>query len=532
MNSKLFLLGAASLLLASCSNELDVPVSQAIADGGTTPLGINVLANPTTKALVEGNTIPSGQIGVKLVDAGGSTYDNLSYNNIFYSTTDGASWTVDPDHKILLSATEGKAYAYYPYSSDVSDFTAISISSAADPAQQVDYMYGNEATGLKNSNPTASFTMSHAMSIVNFTIAKGTYTGTGSITSVKMKGNTASNTGTMNAVAGTVTATAAGYEFESTNSLTLGSASGKFIVVPSGVSSALDFKVVMDGQTYTASTTDVTLESGKVYKYTLTMSSTGLTINTVTVTPWGSEQNKGSLDTNLMTFADLMHEKFQGITTDGVYAVKSDGTPVAYSEASDDSYAAVAFVIKCKAYQVAKADATYHDGSYEVYWDKNNYTDLALTNYTKVDGTNSTGCLDRTDSPGIPQLSQDPSTWGDGALSDFNGQANTATILSAQSDGTLDYTIGKAVMNFRSGSNNEDHDDWFIPACGELAYMYLKMTELNTLLGKVSGTALTGTYWSSTEYGSDFAWYVHFWNGDVYSVDKSYYYRLRLVRAI
>ena len=34
MKSKLFVLGAASLLLASCSNELDVPVSQAVVGGG------------------------------------------------------------------------------------------------------------------------------------------------------------------------------------------------------------------------------------------------------------------------------------------------------------------------------------------------------------------------------------------------------------------------------------------------------------------------------------------------------------------
>ena len=34
MKSKLFVLGAASLLLASCSNELDVPVDQAVAGGG------------------------------------------------------------------------------------------------------------------------------------------------------------------------------------------------------------------------------------------------------------------------------------------------------------------------------------------------------------------------------------------------------------------------------------------------------------------------------------------------------------------
>ena len=76
---------------------------------------------------------------------------------------------------------------------------------------------------------------------------------------------------------------------------------------------------------------------------------------------------------------------------------------------------------------------------------------------------------------------------GDGALRDFNGQANTAAILSAQNNGEDDYTIGKAVMDFRSGSNNEDQVDWFVPSCGELAYMFLIKTELSTLLGKVDG---------------------------------------------
>lgn len=434
----------------------------------------------------------------------------------------------------MLSATEGKAYAYYPYSAGAAlDFTAIPIESATDPNQQVDYMYGNEATGLKNSNPTASFTMRHAMSIVNFTIAKGSYTGTGSITSVKMKGNTASNTGTMNAVAGTVTATNNGYEFVSTSALTLGSSStGKFIVVPSGETSKLDFKVVMDGQTYTASTTDVKLKSGQVYKYTLTMNSTGLTVSQVAVTPWGDEQSLGSGDGELyVSLADKMREKFQGVTTDGVYAVKEDGTPVAYAEASEQTYAAVAFVLKGKAYQVAKVDATGYNGDAKVYWDKNNSTDLALTNYTTVDGANEYGLLAGTDEP---QLSRDPSTWGDGALGDFNGQANTATILAAQNNGEDDYTIGKAVMNFRSGSNNEGKEDWFVPSFGQLAYMFLMNTELNTLLGNVDGgsTISSNVYWSSSEYSSDYAWYVGFSDGYVFNFYKDYGSRLRLVRAI
>lgn len=251
--------------------------------------------------------------------------------------------------------------------------------------------------------------MSHAISIVNFTIAKGTYSGSGAITRVKMKGNTASNTGTMNAVAGSVTATNKGYEFESTASLTLGSSTGKFIVVPSGETSTLDFKVVMDEQTYADPTDPVALKSGKVYKFTLTMNSTGMTVSTVTVNPWADPQSIGNADAELdVSLADKMKKKFEGVTKDGVYAVKEDGTPVAYAEASDDTYAAVAFVVKSKAYQVAKTDATGYNGSTTVYW-WNNYKDVtSLTDIKTVDGTESRtyGYLAGSNTP---QLSQRPS---------------------------------------------------------------------------------------------------------------------------
>ena len=531
MKSKLFFLGAASLLLASCSSELDLPQNEALGEGKS-PLSVNVATESITKALVSGNSLPnSSKIGVKLVKSDGTNYDNKTYNNIFYSTTDGNTWSVDAEHKILLSATEGKAYAYYPYTVNTElNFTAIPIESAANPDDQIDYMYGNEATGLKNSNSTANFTMSHAMSIVNFTVAKGTYTGSGTITSVTMKGNTASNTGTMNAVAGSVTATNPGYEFTSTNSLTLGSATGKFIVVPSGTSSALDFKVVMDGQTYTASTAAVELEKGQVYKYTLTMNSTGLTVSQVTVTPWGEEQDKGAIDTELYkTILTWQEAK----TKDGVYGMMADGNAMVYEAAATtaESLTGVAFVIKGKAYQVAKVNATGYDGSSDVYWHKTDYSDISgLENFTTADGTNSYGYIAGTSSP---QLSRDPASWTAGALSDFNGQTNTVTIFDAQNNVADDYTISKAVMDFRNGSNNEGYTDWFIPSCGELAFMFLKKSELDVLLKKISGTAFTTkTYWSSSEYSSGYAWSVSFSSGNVNYYGKTYYPYVRLVRAI
>ena len=91
-----------------------------------------------------------------------------------------------------------------------------------------------------------------------------------------------------------------------------------------------------------------------------------------------------------------------GGLADGVYAIDNDCNPVEYATASTAENGinkGVAFVIKGKAYQVAKVEATGFEGASTVYWDKNNSTDLALTNYTKVDGTNSYGYLAGTITP-------------------------------------------------------------------------------------------------------------------------------------
>ena len=88
-------------------------------------------------------------------------------------------------------------------------------------------------------------------------------------------------------------------------------------------------------------------------------------------------------------------------------------------------------------------------------------------------------------------------------------------------------------MDFRSGSNNEGKDDWFVPSCGELAYIFLKKTELNTLLGKVSGSAISSNvYWSSSEYNTNYVWLVGFSGSDVSYANKVNGNAVRLVRAI
>ena len=152
MKSKLFLLGAASLLLASCSNELDVPVDQAVVGGGT-PLRINVLANPETKSIpgqVTGTALPSNSsIGVTLIKTGADDgmYDGNTYKNVEYKFTNGTSWDL-VGNSILLSATEGTVYGYYPYSETATNIKAVRISAT----DGKDYMYADAKMGVKNSN--------------------------------------------------------------------------------------------------------------------------------------------------------------------------------------------------------------------------------------------------------------------------------------------------------------------------------------------------------------------------------------------
>ena len=135
-------------------------------------------------------------------------------------------------------------------------------------------------------------------------------------------------------------------------------------------------------------TTAVTLESGKVYKYSLTMNSTGLTVSQVAVTPWGDEQSLGSDVAEL--YVDLWATARQ---TDGVYAIKADGRPVAFAEANDESYAGVAFVANGRVYQVAKQDAIQAENSGNmnlVYWDKNGVSSCieGLDNLNMLDNEN------------------------------------------------------------------------------------------------------------------------------------------------
>lgn len=61
---------------------------------------------------------------------------------------------------------------------------------------------------------------------------------------------------------------------------------------------------------------------------------------------------------------------------------------------------------------------------------------------------------------------------------------------------------------------------WYLPALGQLNYLYGNLMEVNEGLATAGGTLFSGQYWSSTEYGEKTAWTL---DGTGELVAKLYY---------
>ena len=82
------------------------------------------------------------------------------------------------------------------------------------------------------------------------------------------------------------------------------------------------------------------------------------------------------------------------------------------------------------------------------------------------------------------------------AIYDLDGYQNTQIVRAYSSS----YTAFN-VVDFENG--------WYLPAIGQLNYLYGNLLEINNGLALAGGTIFDFTvlgYWSSTEYSSDFAW--------------------------
>lgn len=90
--------------------------------------------NESTRTVVRETYLPRGStMGVFLFDKDGGRYDNQSYNNVkFTATGGGTTQTWDGVTDLLLSSTQGKATAYFPYDAAVTDIAKIPIDAGTD----------------------------------------------------------------------------------------------------------------------------------------------------------------------------------------------------------------------------------------------------------------------------------------------------------------------------------------------------------------------------------------------------------------
>ena len=113
-----------------------------------------------------------------------------------------------------------------------------------------------------------------------------------------------------------------------------------------------------------------------------------------------------------------------------------------------------------------------------------------------------------TDIPGLTNYGSSPHT------TDFNGKSNTAAWVSYYGSSVTNYAPGYC-YNFTTTGTSKGQ--WYLPAQGELyASVWTNKSTVDAGLSAAGGASIqNGWHWSSSEYASYYAWYVHAYNGSV-----------------
>lgn len=281
-------------IMASCSNDIEQEPQGAILDElkeMNVETEVSLMAD--TRALVTGTSLTIGDhIGVfVLKNSDNDNYDGKSYYNVDYSFN-GITWSTASS--VMLSSTVGKVAAYYPRSNGNNTYSAIPIETASGK----DWMWGTAASTVSNSSPTAAITLRHALAAVRVNIVRGSYTGTGTVTSLSVTSNILGTGASMNALTGALSSkTGGGSALTWTGSTTLAGgvspAASVFdlTAVPMDTGTKnVTFSVTMDGDTYSAASNfgATTPSAGNIYSFTLTVNGTEMTVSSVTVTAWAA----------------------------------------------------------------------------------------------------------------------------------------------------------------------------------------------------------------------------------------------------
>lgn len=173
------------------------------------------------------------------------------------------------------------------------------------------------------------------------------------------------------------------------------------------------------------------------------------------------------------------------------------------------------------------------------YWGGYGTDQTGITNYDKVDGSDIRGYLkpEQGSYNGTPNLSANITAWTNGALSDWNGKANS-NVLKGVTTGDGPYTsyatIGHVLNTFLASADAKGYDDWYIPSCAQLALIFMNLTSVNNALSAIGGQQLSPSkaYWVSSKFDSNSGHRVYFKDGSVNGSSKGSRYSVRFIRDI
>ena len=196
----------------------------------------------------------------------------------------------------------------------------------------------------------------------------------------------------------------------------------------------------------------------------------------------------------------------------------------------------------------ASSSSTSSTSASKMMW-STGYTDTSLTNHTCVPttdnaGSTTTGSNDKAYLPSdrftgatsyvdstakyyhdsytpyipSPYLGDKPNpayyapiSGYNNALADFDGKGNTDVLVALGAD----YVAANAARNYKAAGAEEI--EWYLPAAGELGYIFPRLTKIQAALIKLYGDSLGGGLpcWSSSEYSSGSVYYVETYRGYV-----------------
>ena len=282
-----------STAFASCTNESEDIQPLQSHQGTNLDIQVGIDKSIVSRALITGqNLIDGSRVGITVVDATGTAYQDQDYNNVCYTaaTVDGKQqWT--PDKDVTLSGESATLYAYYPWTDGV-DVSAIPVDMTE--ADQTDWMYATPVEGLNDANATAQVKLHHALANVKLTLYKESYSGAGEVTAFSVQSDGAATGGTLNAKTGAFTATVNdGQAITRAIAYTLTDKASATpfdcMVVPTGEEAAMTVTVTVDGHTYSSTTDAFTLAKATAYNLALKLTSTGLSVTSVSLTDWCEE---------------------------------------------------------------------------------------------------------------------------------------------------------------------------------------------------------------------------------------------------